>query len=226
MKIRYLGHSGLHIELAGLQLVVDPFISGNEMASDIDISQLKPDYLLLTHGHQDHTLDAEKILKQCDAKLISTYEVATHYGNKGYDVVAMNHGGVYKMGELSLKMVNAVHSSSYADGSYAGNPVGLVLYTETECVYISGDTALTMDMKLIPMTCPPVDLAVLCIGDHFTMGYKDAVIAAQFVEAKIVLGVHYDTFPPIKMDKEAAIQVFTEAMIRLDLPAIGEEKEY
>ena len=226
MKVTYLGHGGFHLELANLHLVVDPFISGNPLAPPIDIDGLKADYILLTHGHIDHILDTERIAKNNSAKIVSCYEIANHYIAKGIKAIQMNHGGTLRLGNVHIKMVNAVHTSSYDDGSYAGNPAGFVIYTDDVCVYFSGDTALTMDMKLIPMTCPPLTVAVLCIGDHFTMGYKDAALAAKFVEASKVIGCHYDTFDAIKIDKNAVKDYFTEKQIELHLPQAGESLEF
>ena len=122
-------------------------------------------------------------------------------------------------------MVNAVHSSVLPDGSYGGNPAGFVLWNEEGCIYIAGDTALTMDMQLIPMTCPALDLAVLPIGDNFTMGYREAVIAADFVKCDRVMGVHFDTFPYIEIDHAGAMDAFAESGKSLILPHIGQEIE-
>ncbi len=227
MKIRYLGHGGFHIELAGKHLVVDPFVTANELAKSIDISKIPADYVLVTHGHEDHTLDVEAVAKMQSATVISCYEIANHFKAKSLDTLPMNHGGTVHLDGLHIKMVNAIHTSGFADGSYAGNPAGFVVYTDEHCIYLSGDTALTMDMKLIPMTCPPVNVAILCIGDHFTMGYKEAAIAAKFVEAQRVIGCHYDTFGYIVIeDKEEVKNYFTQHQIELHLPAIGDTMEF
>lgn len=222
MKIIYLGHASLQLEFNGKTLLVDPFISANELASDIDIESLKADYILITHGHQDHILDVESIAQRTNAKLISNYEIITYYGKKGLEGHPMNHGGKFNFDFGTVKYVNAIHSSVLPDGTYAGNPGGFVIWDNRQCIYIAGDTALTEGMKLIPRTCPKLDLAILPIGDNFTMGYEDALIAAEFVNCDKIMGYHYDTFPPIKIDQVAAKTHFQQANKELLLPNIGE----
>jgi L-ascorbate metabolism protein UlaG (beta-lactamase superfamily) len=220
MKITYLGHASLHIEFEETSIIVDPFISGNSLASHIDISALKADYILVTHAHQDHILDVETIAKNTGATIISNYEIAMHYGGKDFKVFAMNHGGTYKTEAFSAKYVNAIHTSSFPDGSYGGQPGGFVLTANGKSIYIAGDTALTYDMKLIPLDTQ-LDLAILPIGDTFTMGIDDAVHAADFVQCDKVLGYHYDSFPPIKIDQAEAKQKFTDRHKELILLEIG-----
>ena len=221
MKITFLGHASLLIETGETSILVDPFISANEKASTIDIQTLNPDYILVTHAHQDHTLDVESIAKSAGATVISNYEIATYYEGKGLKAHPMNHGGNWQFDFGNLKYVNAIHTSSFADGTYGGEPGGFVLSAEGKHLYIAGDTALTMDMKLIPMTTA-LDLAVLPIGDNFTMGIEDAVTAADFVACDKVLGYHYDTFGYIEIDHEKAVQKFSEAGKELILLAIGD----
>jgi L-ascorbate metabolism protein UlaG (beta-lactamase superfamily) len=201
--------------------LVDPFISGNEKtAGKIDIKSLKPDYILVTHAHQDHILDVEVIAENTGALIVSNYEIATYYENKGFKVHPMNHGGNWTFDFGNLKYVNAVHTSSFPDGSYGGQPGGFVLSAEDKHIYIAGDTALTMDMKLIPLTTK-LDLAILPIGDNFTMGVDDAILAAGFVECKNILGYHYDTFGYIEIDHDQAIRKFAKAGKKLHLLKIG-----
>lgn len=221
MKITFLGHASLLIEADNTTLLVDPFISGNEKTSGIiNIQDLNPDYILITHAHQDHILDVEIIAKTSEAIIVSNYEIAMHYESKGFKAHPMNHGGNWQFSFGNLKYVNAIHTSSFPDGSYGGQPGGFVLSTEGKHVYIAGDTALTMDMKLIPMTTK-LDLAVLPIGDNFTMGIDDAVTASGFVECDMVLGYHYDTFGYIEIDHKAAISKFNAAGKKLNLLDIG-----
>lgn len=220
-KITSLGHGCLHIEFGGKQLIIDPFITPNDLAKNINIKDLIADYILQTHSHGDHLADLETILKQTGAKMITNYEIATKYGDMGYDTHPMNHGGKWKFDFGTVKYVNAIHSSSYPDGTYGGNPGGFVIWNDDECIYIAGDTALTFDMKLIPMTCPKLDLAILPVGDNFTMGYEDACIASDFVECNKVLGYHFDTFPYIEIDKDAAKKYFAEKNKELILLDIG-----
>ncbi|MDF1696381.1 MAG: metal-dependent hydrolase [Saprospiraceae bacterium] len=226
MKITYYGHSTLLIELNGKNILVDPFISGNPLASEVDIDAIKCDYIFITHGHQDHVLDVERIASNNpDALLVSNYEIVSWFQEKGIKGHPLNHGGKYNFDFGTAKYVNAVHSSVLPDGSYGGNPGGFVLWHENECIYIAGDTALTRDMELIPMTCPKVKVAVLPIGDNFTMGYKDASIASDFIKCNSVIGCHYDSFPPITIDKSVAVAHFISRGKDLTLLEVGESKE-
>lgn len=221
MKITFLGHAALLIKTTTATILVDPFISGNELATGkIDLNDLKPDYILLTHAHQDHVLDVEVIAKNSGATIVSNYEIATYYGNKGFRTHPMNHGGSWNFDFGKLKYVNAIHTSSFADGTYGGQPGGFILSADDKSIYIAGDTALHMDMKLIPYTYE-LDLAILPIGDNFTMGIEDAIFASDFVECDTVLGYHYDTFGYIKIDHEAAKKQFLAAEKKLHLLEIG-----
>lgn len=211
MKITYYGHNSLLIEILGNYIMVDPFITGNPLYKDkLDVKSLKADYILLTHAHQDHTLDVETIAKNTNAKIVSNYEIAMYYQEKGFNVHPMNHGGNWRFEFGNLKLVNAVHTSSFPDGSYGGQPGGFVIEGEHKNIYIAGDTALTMDMKLIPLQTK-LDLAILPIGDNFTMGIEDAIIASNFVACEKVLGVHFDTFSYIEIDQEEAKKKFYDA---------------
>ena len=211
MKITYYGHNSLLIEILGNYIMVDPFITGNPLYKDkLDVKSLKADYILLTHAHQDHTLDVETIAKNTNAKIVSNYEIAMYYQEKGFNVHPMNHGGNWRFEFGNLKLVNAVHTSSFPDGSYGGQPGGFVIEGEHKNIYIAGDTDLTMDMKLIPLQTK-LDLAILPIGDNFTMGVEDAIIASNFVACEKVLGVHFDTFSYIEIDQEEAKKKFYDA---------------
>ncbi|MGB0864575.1 MAG: metal-dependent hydrolase, partial [Saprospiraceae bacterium] len=202
MKLTYFGHSCFLIEFGGKKLLFDPFISPNELAKDIDINSIEADYILLSHGHEDHVADAETIAKRTGATIIATFEIVTWYGKKGLKGHPMNTGGKWKFDFGTVKMVSAVHSSVLPDGTYAANPVGFVISNDENAFYFAGDTALTWDMKLIPMTCPKLDLAILPIGDNFTMGYEDAIIASDFIECNKIIGCHFDTFGYVKVDHE------------------------
>lgn len=221
MKITFYGHNSIGIELSGMHILVDPFITGNPLASEsIDINNLKADYILLTHAHQDHILDAEAIAKNTDAIIVSNFEITTFYSVKGIKTHPMNHGGSWKFDFGIVKYVNAIHSSSFPDGTYGGQPGGFVIEGEHKNIYIAGDTALNMDMKLIPMTTK-LDLAILPIGDNFTMGIDDAIIASEFVNCDKILGVHYDTFGYIEIDHEEAKRKFYDSGKDLMLLEIG-----
>lgn len=221
MKFTFYGHACFGLEVAGSHILVDPFIRGNELAKEIVVDDIKADYILISHGHEDHLSDAAEIAKRTGAMVISTYEVIKILDGQGCaNVHPMNHGGAKKLDFGSIKLTNAVHSSSLEDGTYAGNPVGFLIMSEEGNVYYSGDTALTMDMKLIPLWTS-VDCAILPIGDNFTMGYEDAAICAEFVECDKVIGVHYDTFGYIKIDREAAQAAFEAKGLKLHLIDIG-----
>jgi L-ascorbate metabolism protein UlaG (beta-lactamase superfamily) len=221
MKITFYGHACIGIKIKEFHLLVDPFISANPKATNIDITSLNADYILLTHAHNDHVLDVETIAKRTNAKIIANYEVATHYEKKGYTVHPMNHGGNWDFEFGKVRVVNAVHSSSFADGSYGGNPNGFVIEGEHKNIYISGDTALTMDMKLIPMRTK-LDLAILSLGNNFTMDVEDAIIASDFVDCDKVLGVHFDTFGYIEINHDEAKRKFFDAGKDLMLLDIGQ----
>lgn len=220
MKITYLGHAALHIETAGKNIIVDPFISANELAKDINVNQLKADYILITHAHGDHILDVETIAKNTNAVIVSNAEIADYYAAKGYTTHPMNHGGSWHFDFGKLKYVNAIHSSSFPDGSNGGQPGGFVIQSEEKAIYIAGDTALSFDMKLIPMYTK-LDLAVLPLGSNFTMDVADALIASEFLEVNNVLGYHYDTFGYIKINHEEAIKLFETKGKKLTLLQIG-----
>ena len=221
MKITFYGHACIGIEISGKHILVDPFITGNPNASHIDINTLKADFILLTHAHNDHTLDVEAIAKNTNAKIVSGYETAAYYGNKGYNYHPMNHGGSWKFDFGKVKYVTAIHSSSFADGTYGGNPGGFVIEGEHKNIYIAGDTALTMDMKLIPLRTK-LDLAIFPIGSNFTMDVEDAILASDFVDCDKILGCHYDTFGFIMVNHEEAIKKFFDAGKDLMLLDIGE----
>lgn len=219
MKITFYGHASLGIETNGKHIIVDPYITANELASHIDINALKADYILLTHAHGDHVLDVEAIAQNTGATIVSNAEIATYYGKKGFNTHPMNHGGSWKFDFGTVKYVNAIHSSQFPDGTDGGNPGGFVIEADKN-IYIAGDTALTYDMKLIPLRTK-LDLAIFPIGSNFTMDAEDAVIAADFVECNNVLGYHFDTFGYIKIDHEAAKKLFTDKGKNLTLLEIG-----
>lgn len=222
MKITYYGHSCFLADINGKKVLFDPFISPNEKASHVDVSSIQADFILLTHGHEDHVADVETIYEQSDAKLISTFEVVQWFGNKGIENShPMNHGGAASFDFGKVKMVNAVHSSSMPDGSYGGNPSGFVVEGGERIFYYAGDTALHMDMQLIKEEFT-LDFAFLPIGDNFTMGPADAAKAARMVGVEKVIGMHYDTFPYIEINHEEAKAIFSEHGVELILLSVGQ----
>ncbi|WP_040497492.1 metal-dependent hydrolase [Fulvivirga imtechensis] len=222
MEVTYYGHSCFQVVIAGKKLLFDPFITPNELAKGIDINNIKVDFILLSHGHQDHVADVETVYRNSKAQIVSTFEVVSWFSEKGLENGhAMNHGGSWDFDFGRVKMVNAVHSSSMPDGSYGGNPAGFVIQSGEDTFYYSGDTALHFDMKLLEEEFN-IDFAFLPIGSNFTMGVEDANRAADFIGTKKVIGMHYDTFPPIKIDHEKAVATFKEHDRELILMGIGE----
>lgn len=227
MEITYYGHSCFGIQFGGKNLLLDPFITPNELAAKIDIHSIPADYILISHGHYDHVFDVETIAKRTGARIIANFEIYSWYQKKGMEGHPMNHGGSWKFDFGTVKFVQAVHSSMLPDGSYGGNPGGFVVWDEKACFYYAGDTALTLDMKLIPMTCPKLDVAILPIGDNFTMDVTDAVLAADFIDCKQIIGCHYDTFGYIKVNEKAtAEESFATKGKNLTFMEIGETKSY
>lgn len=222
MRITYYGHSCFQVDTGSHKLLFDPFITPNEKASDIEISSIEADFILLSHGHEDHIADVMKIYERTKATVISTYEVVHYFQDKGVEnAQPMNHGGSWKFDFGKVKMVSAIHSSSFPDGSYAGNPAGFVVQTKAGTFYYAGDTALTMDMKLIAEQFK-INFAFMPIGDNFTMDINDAVKAADFVNTDKIIGMHYDTFPYIEIDHDQAKNVAANSKKDLTLMQIGE----
>jgi L-ascorbate metabolism protein UlaG (beta-lactamase superfamily) len=225
MKITYFGHSCFQVEVSGKKILFDPFIRPNELARHINVSQIKPDYLLITHGHEDHIADAVEIAQSSGAKVISNWEICMWLNKQGIsNYHPMNTGGKVKLDFGNVKCVEAVHSSSFPDGSYAGNPMGFIVETAEGNFYYAGDTALTYSMKLIG-EYRTIRFAFLPIGDNFTMGVDNAIIATDFINCKDIIGMHYDTFGFIKIDKTEAVEKFKRAGAVLTLLDIGQTIE-
>jgi len=225
MKLTYYGQSCFAVEVVGKHVVFDPFISPNDLARHIKLTNIKADYILASHGHTDHLADCVQLAKQTGATVVGAFEVVEWLKNQGVEKYhAMNLGGKWNFDFGSVKCTTAVHSSAMPDGSYGGNPMGFIITASGKTFYYSGDTALTMDMQLVP-GWGKLDFAVLPIGDNFTMGYEDAIIAAELIQCNKVVGVHYDTFEYIKIDHEKAKSAFTDAGLELLLPGIGESVE-
>ena len=221
MKFTYYGHACFAVEVAGKTLLFDPFITPNPLARDVDVDKIPADFILVSHGHGDHVADVVAIAKRTGATVIAPFEVGDWFEKKGVNnVQAMNHGGAAATAFGRVKLTTAIHSSSMPDGSYGGNPAGFVIESSDGNFYYSGDTALTLDMKLISEQTR-LSFAVLPIGDFFTMGIHDAMRAADLLGVSRIVGVHYDTFPPIKLDREAARRTAQSAGKELFLPAIG-----
>jgi L-ascorbate metabolism protein UlaG (beta-lactamase superfamily) len=222
MKIQYLGHSCFMVEIKGKKLLFDPFITGNPMAKHIDITKLQPDFILVSHGHTDHILDCIAIAKNSKAIVVSNFEVINWLISKGVtNTHSMNIGGKYKFEYGFVKYFNAAHSSSMPDGSYGGSPGGFIIESEEGNFYFAGDTGLFSDMKLIGEFLS-INFAILPIGNNFTMGPDNAIIASGMINCDTIIGMHYDTFPSIEINKELALDKFNRAGKNLILLKIGE----
>jgi len=223
MEITYYGHACFGFKTDKVRIIVDPFITANELAKNINVNKIKVDYILITHAHSDHILDVETIAKNNpDATILANVEIATHYGALGYKVMGMNIGGVKKFDFGKIKMINAVHSSSFPDGKYGGQPAGFLMKMDGKVVYLAGDTALTFDMRTLPYVYGYVNVAILPIGNYYTMGVYDAISAAKFIGTRNVIASHYDTFPEIKVNKEKALAAFLSEEKKLTFIPIGE----
>lgn len=222
MQFTYYGHSCFLVETSGRKLLFDPFISANEAAKQVEISAIEADFIFLSHGHFDHTADVVAIAQATGAKVVANWEIYEWLGrNKITNAHPMNTGGRWNFGAFSVRCTAAQHSSGLPDGSYGGNPMGFIITSPEGSFYYSGDTALTLDMQLIPRWAK-LNFAVLPIGDNFTMGYEDAAEAARMIDCKTIVGVHYDTFGFIKIDHQQAKKAFADAGCTLRLPGIGE----
>jgi len=225
MKLTFYGHSTFLVNVQGKKILFDPFLTGNPAAQGVNIDSIEADFIFISHGHADHTSDLVNIAKRTGATCVAATEIADWLNTQGVEnALPLNHGGYIQFPFGKARAVNAVHSSSLPDGSYAGNPLGFVFSTEEGDFYFSGDTALTMDMQLIPYWAN-IAFAILPIGGHFTMDAADALLASNFVKTDKVIGVHYDTFGYIKIDKEAAVKTFEDANKTLLLPNVGETIE-
>lgn len=227
MKITYYGHSSVMLETSKSKILFDPFITPNPAAAGIEVGELRPDYILLSHAHEDHVADMATIQRQSGAQVLAIVETAAWVRRQGIGpdhIVEFNFGGTIHTDFGSVKMVYALHTSSTPDGQYGGQPVGFVIKADEKTVYFAGDTALTMEMKLLENL--GIDMALLPIGGHYTMDVSDAVVAAQWINCKQVVGIHYNTFPPIQVDTKGAKRQFAEVNITLHLPAIGESVEF
>jgi L-ascorbate metabolism protein UlaG (beta-lactamase superfamily) len=198
-RLTWHGHAAFSIETDGIQILVDPFFSGNP-STRVKPEALKADYVLLTHGHSDHLGDTEVIAERTGAIIISNDEICTWYENKGFKVHGQHLGGGFLHPFGYLKMTYALHGSGLPDGTCGGNPGGflLTLKDSQKKIYLAGDTGLFGDMRLIGEE--GVDFAALPIGDNYTMGPQDALRAIKLIQPKMVLPIHYNTFALLQQD--------------------------
>lgn len=219
--LRWYGHATIGIESSGYKLLIDPFFKGNN-ATTQNPDELEADYILITHGHGDHVGDAPAIARRTGATIVSNAEISTWFAKQGFKTHAQHLGGGYHYPFGYLKLTFALHGSMLPDGSNGGNPGGFLLTTlEGNKLYLAGDTGLFGDMKLIGDE--GIDLAVLPIGDNYTMGPDDALLAVKLLRPKVVVPIHYDTFEVIRQDANAwAQRVREETTTRIELMRPGD----
>ena len=199
--VTFLGHSALQVETASHLVLIDPFLTGNPAAS-CGPDDLEPHAIILTHGHADHVGDTVEIARRCGSLVIANFEIASWLGNQGVENThAMHLGGSHRFDFGTVKLTLAHHGSALPDGSYGGNPAGVLLETDDGTIFHAGDTALFSDMQLIGES--GIDVAILPIGDNFTMGPADALRAVQFLSPQRVVPCHYNTWPLIEQDAQA-----------------------
>ncbi|MDA8418024.1 MAG: metal-dependent hydrolase [Desulfobacteraceae bacterium] len=221
MRITYYGHSCFLLETSKASLLIDPFLSGNSKAP-CGPDDLTPDYILVTHGHGDHVGDTVAIARRRQATVVSTFEVCNWLGQQGVSRCHAQHlGGGFDHPWGRLQLTLALHGSSMPDGSHGGNPCGLLLAVDGKTIYHAGDTGLFSDMQLIGEG--GLDLALLPIGDNYTMGPDAALRAVKFLRPATVIPMHYDTFPVIRQDARAwADRVEAETLARAVVLAPGD----
>ncbi len=200
VRATYHGHACFTVETDAARLIIDPFLSGNAMA-DVKPEDVQPDYILISHAHGDHLGDAVPIAKRTGATVISNYEIANYMEEQGIEAHGMHIGGAHQFPFGKVKLTIAHHGSSFPDGRYGGNPCGFLLWLEGKVIYFAGDTALTYDMTLY--SSENIDVAMLPIGDNFTMGPEDALRAVEFLQPKAVILMHYNTYDLIAQDAQA-----------------------
>ncbi|WAH37925.1 metal-dependent hydrolase [Alicyclobacillus dauci] len=227
MRLTYHGQSCFIIENGQDSIIIDPFLSGNDKATikpdDVNVS-----YVLLTHGHGDHVLDAEAIARRCNATIIAPNELANYYGSKGLNVHPLHIGGKHDFPFGRVKLTLAFHGSGMETDNglvYVGPPVGFLITMDGKTIYHAGDTGLFGDMKIIG-ELNNIDIALLPIGDNFTMGPEDALIAAEWVRAKTVIPMHYNTFPLIAQDGGQFVRDLKDKGINGIELKIGESAEF
>lgn len=202
ISVTWHGHATFSLNINGTNIVVDPFFAGNNPAAKTRVDAVDADFILQTHGHADHIADTVGLAKRTGALVIANFEICNWISAQGHENIhAMNTGGGYNFSFGRVKMTAALHSSGLPDGSYGGDPGGYLVMADGKTLYIAGDTALFSDMALIGQA--GIDLAILPVGDNFTMGPEDSVLALDYLKPKSVIPCHYNTWPPIAIDVNA-----------------------
>lgn len=213
MEITFFGHSAFQIETGDIVIQVDPFITGNPLAEPIvSADELKAHAILVTHAHGDHFGDTISIAKRTGAVVVGNFEITQYVSEKfGHaNVQALNTGGGWDFGWGRVTQTWARHSSSFADGTYGGNPGGYMIEAEGKCIYAAGDTSPFAEMAWLGEDFS-IDIALLPIGDCFTMGFKGSLRAASMLGAGRYIPLHYNTFPPIEVDTSEWSRLMREA---------------
>lgn len=226
MKIKFLGQNCFLFTYNGKTILSDPFYNIQKEQSGFDISAQKIDYILITHAHGDHIADVPEVLAHHpEVTIIGQPEICGYF--KHTNNIDINFGGSAKLDGLALTMVPASHTSSFPDGTYGGEPCGYIFRFKEKNLYFAGDTGVTADMGLFAPLYGQIDLAILPVGSHYTMcPRKASFAAAELIKTKKVIGCHFDTFPPIKINHQAAHEKFAERNIEFTLPKLGEEFEF
>lgn len=225
MQLRYYGHSCVGLFCGDDEIIVDPFITPNPQAANINTNTIKAKWVLVTHAHQDHIADVALFMEQNDATLVCNYEIANWYKKQGFSKVqAMNIGGTFMINNTAIYMCSAAHTSSFEDGTYGGSAVGFVISFQNKNCYVAGDTGLSMEMNILPQKFK-LHASLLPIGDTYTMGYKDALIASEWLQTEKTIGVHYNSFEALAIDTDAAKQYFKEHNSTLTLMEVGQTIE-
>lgn len=226
MKIKFLGQNCFLFIHQGKSILTDPFFNFQKEKSGFDMAAQKIDYVLITHAHGDHTADVAEVLeKYPEVCFIAQPEICGYYHAKNYK--DLNFGGSTFIEDLRISMVPALHTSSFPDGTYGGQPCGFVLSVRDKNLYFSGDTGLTKEMELLPQIFGKIDLAILPVGGHYTLdAHTAAFAAAELIKTPTVIGCHFDTFPPITIDHQEVKTKFDQRNIRFVLPILGEEFDF
>jgi L-ascorbate metabolism protein UlaG (beta-lactamase superfamily) len=231
LSITYAGHSAVIIDIAGARVAIDPWLKGNPLCPAELQSPGRLDLIAVTHGHADHASDVVRVQKETNSMVAATYELAMIFIAEGVPsdkVIPMNKGGAVQCGSVTVRLTDAFHSSSF-DGKngtvYAGEACGVVISGDSKTVYHAGDTSLFSDMKLIGELYQP-NVALLPIGDRFTMGPAEAAKAASLIRAQVVCPIHYKTFPLLT----GTYSEFAAACDALDVShleiGVGERKSF
>jgi L-ascorbate metabolism protein UlaG (beta-lactamase superfamily) len=221
MRFTYYGHSCFSVFAGGKTLLFDPFVTANKLASAVDVDKIEADYIFVSHAHFDHMTDVVRIAQKTGAKVLGNWELYLWFNKSGLqNTYPINPGGQHFFDFGIVKCFTAQHSSSLPDGSYGGIACGFAFRTSSGNFYYSGDTGLTLDMKLVSEWAA-LDFAIFPVGDGLTMGAEDAIKAARLAGTCRVIGVHYDTFDFIKIDHVKAAEAFAEAGMTLQLLEIG-----